>query len=142
VRFWDSSAIVPLLVQQRHSERAAQLFRDDPELVVWWGTRVECVSALARLERAAAIEEASLLSALDRLHGFSEIWDEVQPTQRLRGSAERLLRVHDLRAADAVQLAAMIELGDGRPRELGVVCFDRRLNRAALREGFHVTTEE
>jgi len=142
VRFWDSSAIVPLLAAQRYSERAAQLFQSDSELVVWWGTRVECVSALARLEREASITASALSIAVDRMQRFAQIWDEVQPTERLRSLAERLLRVHSLRAADAFQLAATIEAGADDPRELDVVCFDERLARAIVREGFRVLEPE
>jgi uncharacterized protein len=138
VRFWDSSAVVPLLVQQRCSERAAQLFRGDSELIVWWGTRVECASALARLSREGSIEAEALSAAGGRLQQFAKIWDEVQPTERLRSAAERLLRVHELRAADAFQLAAMLEVGSGEPQDVDVVCFDARLTRAAIREGFRV----
>jgi predicted nucleic acid-binding protein len=139
VKFWDSSAIVPLLVAQRQSERAAQLFQSDPELIVWWGARVECVSAIARLERDGALGAAALSTSIARLQEFAKIWDEVQPTERLRSIAERLLRVHQLRAADAFQLAAMVAVGGEEPRDLDVVCFDDRLAAAALREGFRLT---
>ena len=139
MKFWDSSGIVPLLVQQLRSEDAARLFQADPELIVWWGARVECVSALARLEREGALEVSALSAALDRLQHLSVIWDEVQPTERLRSTAERLLRVHQLRAADSLQLAAMIEIGGDSQRDLDIVCFDERLAAAAVREGFRIT---
>jgi uncharacterized protein len=142
VRFWDSSAIVPLLVQQRCSERAAQLFLADSELVVWWGTRVECASALARLSRAGSVDGAALSAAAGRLQQFARVWDEVQPTERLRSAAERLLRVHELGAADAFQLAAMVEVGSGEPQDVDVVCFDDRLTRVAIREGFRVASAD
>lgn len=140
MRFWDSSALVPLLVEQRWSERAQQLFRNDSEQVVWWGARVECVSAIARLEREGSLDPTALSAALARLHAFSRLWDEVQPTERLRKLAERLLRAHQLRAADALQLAAMVEVGGEPPDELEVVCFDERLTAAALREGLRAPT--
>jgi uncharacterized protein len=142
VKFWDCSGIVPLLVEQRHSERAAQLFQADAELIVWWATRVECASAIARLERDGLIAAAAVSASLERLKQFASVWDEVQPTSRLRSAAERLLRVHPLRAADALQLAAMVELDADGTRELDVVCFDDRLARAALREGFRVALSE
>jgi uncharacterized protein len=138
VRFWDSSGIVPLLVEQGHSERAASLFQADAELIVWWATRVECASAIARLEREGSIEAAAVSASLDRLKQLAAIWDEVQPTPRLRSVAERLLRVHPLRAADALQLAAMVEVDSDGARDLDVVCFDDRLARAAQREGFRL----
>jgi uncharacterized protein len=142
VKFWDSSGIVPLLVEQRYSERAARLFQADAELIVWWATRVECASAVARLEREGSIEAAAVSASLDRLKQLAGIWDEVQPTPRLRAVAERLLRVHPLRAADALQLAAMVEVDADGARDLDVVCFDDRLAKAALREGFRVALTE
>jgi len=51
VRFWDSSAIVPILVAESSSVAVMAEYERDPDLVVWWATEVECVSALARLER-------------------------------------------------------------------------------------------
>jgi len=67
MRFWDSSAIVPLLVQGPVTAGLVAEFRKDPLLVVWWGTRVECASALARLERAGALSPASAREAFARL---------------------------------------------------------------------------
>jgi uncharacterized protein len=138
MKFWDSSAIVPMLVTERLSERAFQLFQADSELIVWWGARVECVSALARLEREGGLTPPALAAAQTRLQQFAKIWDEVQATERVRSVAERLLRIHQLRAAHSLQLAAMVEVGGGDPRDLDVVCFDERLATAAFREGFRV----
>jgi uncharacterized protein len=73
-------------------------------------------SAIARLEREASLGAAELSTALARMREFAKIWDEVQPTERLRSVAERLLRIHQLRAADALQLAAMGEIGGEEPR--------------------------
>ena len=47
MKFWDSSAVMPLLVEERASARFARIHAADPEIVVWWATEVECVSALA-----------------------------------------------------------------------------------------------
>ena len=47
MRFWDSSAILPLIVEERTSDYATRYYEANPELVVWWGTSVECASALA-----------------------------------------------------------------------------------------------
>ena len=45
------------------------------------------------------------------LHSLAGIWHEIQPIPELRAQALRLLRVHVLRADDALQLAAGITLG-------------------------------
>jgi hypothetical protein len=52
--------------------------------------------------------------------------------------ARRLLRVHPLRAADSLQLAAAVLASEGRPSTLEFVCLDDRLGIAAQREGFRV----
>ena len=48
MRFWDSSAIVPLLCQQRASGALFALHAAEPGLNVWAWTAVECLSALRR----------------------------------------------------------------------------------------------
>ncbi|MDP1805382.1 MAG: type II toxin-antitoxin system VapC family toxin [Acidimicrobiales bacterium] len=138
MRFWDSSAIVPLLVNQASSVAVSDEAERDPEFVVWWGTGVECVSACTRLEREGRITPAELGAAIDNLPALAASWQEVQPAARLRQAAERLLRTHPLRAADALQLAAAIAAADGDPRSLPFVTLDDRLARAAQREGFPV----
>jgi hypothetical protein len=56
VKFWDASGIVPLLIAEVSTQRLTALAAEDPAMLVWWGSEVECVSALARLERNAAID--------------------------------------------------------------------------------------
>lgn len=110
---------------------------EDPQLVVWWGTVVECTSAIARLSRegldSQAIEQASAV-----LQAMASNWVEVEPTEQLRTTAEQLLWVHALRAADAFQLAAALRWSGGQPVGAGFVCLDERLREAARREGFTV----
>ena len=64
MRFWDASALVPLLFSERWSEQAGQLLREDAAMVVWWGSRVECVSALRRREREGALDAADARRAV------------------------------------------------------------------------------
>src|SRR5205814_4034536 len=51
VKFWDASAIVPLLIAEASTRRLQALATRDPDMLVWWGSEAECVSALARVER-------------------------------------------------------------------------------------------
>lgn len=138
MKFWDSSAVVPLLVRESSSPALRKLAKSDPELIVWWGTESECISALSRLERETEAAAAAVERALDRLDRLARSWHEVQPTPRVRDLARRLLRVHPLRAADALQLAAAIVASRDRPSSLPLVCLDRRLVEAAKREGFRI----
>jgi uncharacterized protein len=141
MRFWDSSAIVPLLAPQSMTAAAETLLQADSQMLVWWGTSVECISALARLERDRSLSHADVAMAQARLRGLVDAWNEVQPHVRVRTTAERLLRVHPLRAADALQLAAALEVAGAEPSGTAFVCFDRRLCEAAARETLVVIDE-
>lgn len=138
MRFWDSSAIVPLLVAEATTEAMRAIAQEDPVMLVWWATEVECVSAIARLERQADLSSDATLAALDRLDALAEGWSEVQPVQAARRTARRVLRVHSLRAADALQLAAAVVAAEEHPASLEIVTLDDQLTEAARREGFVV----
>jgi uncharacterized protein len=138
MRFWDSSALVPLFVAELSSDAVRQEFERDPELVVWWGTELECVSTLARQERDGDLTAASFADALRRLDALAGAWREVQPVGRVRQIATRLLRVHPLRAAEALQLGAAIVASEEQPATLPFVTLDKRLARAGEREGFAI----
>jgi predicted nucleic acid-binding protein len=138
MRFWDSSAVVPLLVDESASQGVLDAYVRDPEVVVWWATEVECVSALARLEREGKVAGPALGAALDRLDQLALAWHEVQPITRIRQVAIRLLRVHALRSADAFQLAAATTAAEDEPNTLLFVTLDLALAGAAEREGFRV----
>lgn len=139
MKFWDSSAIVPLLVAEPASQEIAATLDADGELICWWGTPVECASALARREREGSVTAADVAVALGRLDALRTAWAEVQPTDRVRAVAIRLLRTHSLRAPDAFQLAAAIAAAEDHPETLPFVTLDDHLAEAAVREGFSVT---
>lgn len=68
MRFWDASAIVPLLIAEASTRRLQALDARDPDMLVWWGFEVECASTLASLERSAALDPlAAVLTFHDRL---------------------------------------------------------------------------
>ncbi len=138
MKFWDTSALVTLLVQDPRSAFALSMLEDDGNVLAWWGTPVECTSAVARLEREGRLPEAQVNEILLRLRELARYWYEVQPGNVLRSQAQRMLRVHALRAADSLQLAAAYSASEGDPTSLEFVCFDAVLNRAASREGFQV----
>jgi predicted nucleic acid-binding protein len=113
-------------------------FDRDPDVLAWWVTPVECVSALARLERDGALTPDDVRDALNRLDALAAAWHEIQPVAPIRQRAIRLLRVHALRAADALQLGAALVAAEDEPSSLPIVTFDERLAQAAEREGFRV----
>lgn len=136
MKFWDASAIVPLLLTEARRETLLELIQADPAMVVWWGTPVECGSAIARRERDGALDLADATGALSRLRSLAKSWSEVVASDSVRSAALRLLRTHPLRAADSLQLAAAIVAAEGDPASLQFVCLDERLREAADREGF------
>lgn len=140
MKFWDSSAIVPLLVSESPTDMLEKMLNEDATVVAWWGSGVECASALARRERegADAGQTAPLAEGYLRLRSLMRDWQEVQPVDAVRELAFRLLRVHTLSAADALQLAAAIVASENRPDTLDFVCLDAGLGLAAQREGFHL----
>ena len=136
MKFWDASAIMPLLMKEDATVRLQKLALADAAMLVWWGTEVECASAISRLEREGALDEPGAIDAFDRLHQLSRAWHEVEPGDPVREAAVRFLRVHPLRAADALQLAAAFIAAERRPPSLEIVTLDDRLAAAARKEGF------
>lgn len=138
MRYWDASAIVPLLVEEPRTADARAALTEDAGIVTWWGTWIECTSAIARLERAAALTPRQATQAIEVLRAIATGWNEILPADVVRETACRLLRVHPVRAADALQLAAATVMTGGRPAQAGFMAFDDRLRDAAGREGFFV----
>jgi uncharacterized protein len=138
MKFWDTSAIIPLLADEPTRERLLAILEDDPQIVAWWGTPVEIASALARRERENLITATEVEAALATTHQIADGWHEILPSDAVRRTAERLLRAHPLRAADSLQLAAALVAADHDPTTLELVCLDSRLTIAARREGFNV----
>lgn len=137
MRFWDSSALVPLLVLEATTAELTKLY-PATEVMAWWATEVECASAVTRLERMGSLGPGETTEALGRLRALAGSWHLVEPTETVKEIAKRLLRVHDLRAADSLQLGAALVASERRPASLELVCRDRRLSLAAEREGFPI----
>jgi predicted nucleic acid-binding protein len=114
------------------------LVNEDPGMFVWWGAGIECVSALARIERLEALGQQAIAHAYQRLQDLASGWQEVEPSELVRDTAVRLLRVHPLRAADSLQLAAAFVGAERHPSGLEFVTLDDRLAAAARKEGFVV----
>lgn len=134
--FWDSSALVPLLVAEPRSTALTALLAADAEPTIWWATPLECQSALRRRHRESPWPADQLAASTERLRLLVQHADTVAPTDELRRRAGRLLAVHPLRAADALQLAAALIWCEEQPHGEGFVSLDARLAEAASAEGF------
>ena len=96
------------------------------------------VSGACRLRRENQFDEAGFLDLLAGIDQTCREAAEIAPSELLREQAVRLIKAHDLRAGDALQLAAALAWADHKPSGLEFVCLDKRLRDAAVKEGFTV----
>jgi uncharacterized protein len=134
--FWDSSALVPVIVAETRSRELTAAFVADKDATIWWATPLECQSAIQRRHRESPLSAATLGTATARLRAIVEHADSVAPTDEVRRRAARLLAGHPLRAADALQLAAALIWCEEQPHSEVFVSLDERLAEAARKEGF------
>lgn len=135
---WVSSALGPLVITESTTDAVREMLHADETLVVWWGTVLECRSAISRTLREGVLDDRTAEQALAVLKHLAGAWTEVLPGERLRGIAGRILMTHSLRAADALQLAAAVVWADGDESACTFMCQDARLRSAARAEGFTV----
>jgi len=136
--FWDASAIIPLCCRQPQSIAARQSARIYAKQIVWWGTGVETFSGIYRLTREGAFSVKDNQAAVKALEYLRQKWSEILPSDEVRHAAERLIRTHPLRAADALQLASALIWCGNYPAGRPFICGDGRLSEAAEKEGFNV----
>jgi predicted nucleic acid-binding protein len=137
MRFWDSSALLSLLVDGPRTAAVRSTYAEDETLAVWCLTEVELASALARRGRED-LEAGEVDAAWASAGILAEGWRTIISVDLVRARAIRLVRTHTLRAADALQLGAALVGCDDHPETLPFVCLDDRLREAARREGFAV----
>ncbi|MBN1615648.1 MAG: type II toxin-antitoxin system VapC family toxin [Deltaproteobacteria bacterium] len=138
MKFWDTSAVIPLFLEEPESPRMTEVARQDSGMIVWWGTVIECRSAIARLRREKVLTTSQEDQAIRLMSVLAEAWTEVRPSETIRNIAGRLLLSHPLRAADALQLSAALTWAGKQPRGHAFVCLDHRLRDAARKEGFQI----
>lgn len=137
MKYWDASALLPLLLDEKGTPAVAPIYEEDPAQAVWCLTEVEVTSALARRAREG-LETEAVERARRELKRLLDRSTEIGSVGKVRARAVRLLNTHTLRAADAVQLSAALTFCEEQPGSLPFVCLDDRLRDAARREGFPV----
>ena len=138
MKYWDSSALVVLHVDQAATAPVRDLFRSDPQILTWTLSEIEIRSALMRLAREGALGPGELQEAIVRVDEFWQGVHVVSLVEAVKQRARRLLGVHPLKAADSMQLAAALTAAYDDPRGQQFVCLDHTLSDAARREGFAV----
>lgn len=136
MRYWDASALVSLCIEGEGTSALRRLVGDG--IVTWAVSRVEIASAVERRNREGRLDSGARLRAITALGELSDAWTEIQSVAPVCERASRLLAIHPLRAADAMQLGAALVAVSDRPRGHAFVCTDRRLREAASREGFEI----
>jgi predicted nucleic acid-binding protein len=130
-----------LLINDAYSAAANRALSQDPQIATWWGTVVECHSAIWNSRRRGLLTNPEAAAAESRLQSMRNAWTEVAPSEDVRALALRFLRIHQLRAADALQLAAAAIAAEGQSAAMPFVSNDRRLVEAARLEGFAIVPE-
>lgn len=138
MRYWDASAVVPLVIAEAASSTVREWLAQDPAIVTWAWTRVELASAVERRARKGELTREQRRACLDAFARLGELWDEVVDLASVRTRAMALLSRHPLRAADAAQLGAALLVAEGDPARMTFVCLDEPLALAAEREGLRV----
>ena len=136
MKYWDSSALVTLFVEQPQSTKYLEKAEQDPRVLTAWHAVPECASAFCRLRREGFLNESELNDLLFRLEGHAKHWYVISPGKRLEKLTVRALRVHPLRAMDAIHLAAACLARSEEEDPMGFFTEDNRLKEAAAKEGF------
>jgi len=138
MRFWDSSALVPLMIREISSEQMRNLLANDADIVVSVITPIEIQCALWRRRHHDELSVDQHAEAEEAFAKLSESWSEIDDILAARQVASDLIKRHVLRAADALQLAAALIAAGDNLRHLPFVTLDKDLADAARAEGFPV----
>ena len=136
MKFWDTSAIMPLIAEEETSEAVSALFATDSDIVLSWFTPVEISSAIWRRwrETTEVLQRERAERVVSRLR---ESWYEVTDIHAVAQLAHEVLQRHRLKAADALQLASALAVANDR-NLVPFVTLDGRLAAAAQGEGLTV----
>lgn len=132
IAYFDTSAVVPLLVAEAGSARAATLWDGADRAVSIRLVYPEGRAALAQAHRLGRLTTRQLRTAVRKLDARYGELDLVELDDALARRAGHLAELHGLRGYDAVHLAAADRVGDP---DLVVVAGDQALFTAAVAEG-------
>jgi len=96
VRFWDSSAVVPLVVREENSDRVRTWVEDDEDMVVRTLTEVEVRSALSRMAREGRLGPDDLLQVTLDADDLLRQFHTVESLSAVKNRAKRPLMLHPL----------------------------------------------
>lgn len=139
IAYFDTSAIIPLLVGESSSAACARVWNEAARGVSVRLLYPEARAALARAQRMGRITKRQLAAAVEQLDDIVTEIDNVEVTADLARTAGDLAQTHELRGYDAVHLAAALAAQDA---ELVLVTGDNRLAKAAQGLGLSVAVTD
>lgn len=137
MRFWDSSALVPLVLIETRSADMERLLLQDGDIVSADIAPIEVTSALWRRKHRNELTVAEIHDAERLFANISRSWRPIGQSDEVVDRSLHLLSRHHLRTLDAIQLATALVFA-GNDRSLPIVTLDHRLSAAARAEGFAV----
>jgi predicted nucleic acid-binding protein len=138
MRFWDSSALIPLLIREKSSDAMRTILTSDRHIAASVITPIEIESALWRRRHHGDFDAEQHSTAGETFAELTRSWSEIGDINVVRGIALDLLSRHVLRAADAIQLATAVVAAGSNRVPLAFITLDLDLAIAARAEGFAV----
>ena len=132
IAYFDTSAIVPLLVREPTSDHCARLWDDATRIVCARLIYPEACAALARAVRMRRLTSTQMVAATAELDELVAQIDFIELSENLARTAGRLAQQHGLRGYDAVHLAAGVTIAD---HDVVLVTCDADLAAAARSTG-------
>jgi predicted nucleic acid-binding protein len=132
IAYFDTSAIVPLLIEEPGSDTAESLWQRSERVVTVRISYPEARAALAHARRIGRIDSSQLRRATVELDARFDRSDIVEIDAGLARRAGDLAEEQSLRGYDAVHLAAAHAVGDG---DVVMVAADAALLAAAASTG-------
>jgi uncharacterized protein with PIN domain len=137
MQFWDTSALIPLMIEEAASGLMRGFLAEDGAIGVSAITPLEITSTLWRRRHAGLLTIEAHHQADVIFAELSARWSLMaQNTLILRAALDVVTR-HPLRTLDAMQLGAAMVMTD-TPAFLTIVTLDQDLAAAARDEGFTV----
>jgi uncharacterized protein len=137
VAYLDTSALVSLYVEDRHTERVRRAVKEVPSAATSRIAYVEARAVFARMRREHLLRQRVYAAILTLFNNEWERLNLVEITGPLVQAAADLVERHPLRGFDALHLASALVLRGDNLR-MTFCCHDSRLAGAARAMGFQV----
>ena len=132
IAYFDTSALLKLVIAETGSDQARQLWEQASEVVVSRLGWAEALAALAAARRAHRLTHESHAAAIQVFRQCFARCTVISLADHLVERAAELAADYELRAADSIHLATALEVLEP---DTVFVTWDKRLRQAALQAG-------